>query len=564
MSTELDRTNGGLSPSSTHYRRPAERPFTAAERDRTTILIGGLTRRHERFIQAVFQGSGYHCDILPTPDVNAFHIGKEYCNNGQCNPAYFTAGSLIQHLINLEAGGLSRREVEDRYVFFTAGCCGPCRFGMYDSEYRLALENAGFGGFRVLQFQQDDGVHQKTTEPGLKFTLDFGFGMLNAVILADVLNDLSYKLRPYEVIPGQTDEVLERCVDDLCRHLRNHKSQDLVDRLPSWLAGQVARRSTLRNTLSVLYKLRHHLYGQAYREVLDRCRERINEITLDRMRVKPIVKIVGEFWAQTTEGDGNYRMFSFLEREGAQVYSEPIGTWIAYLLSNAKLHLYPRRGLDRHYLEPGRWELRRRLGSELDFQKKRALFSSGEWMFTREYNRVAGTFHELTKDLVSQRELARLAGEFFHPLARGGEGHLEVGKNIYYTVNRLCHMVLSLKPFGCMPSSQSDGVQSAVVSRFKDMVFLPIETSGEGETNAHSRVQMALGEAKAKAKAEFQSALAGTGRTVEQIRDFASRHPQLQRSFYPLPHRHGIAGLAANFVLHVNDVMNGRARLKMA
>ncbi len=564
MSTEFNPTNANLTLASTHYRRPAERPFTAAERDRTTILIGGLTRRHERFIQAVFEGNGYRCDILPTPDLNAFHIGKEYCNNGQCNPAYFTAGSLIQHLMNLEAGGLPRREIEDRYVFFTAGCCGPCRFGMYDSEYRLALENSGFGGFRVLQFQQDDGVHQKRTEPGLKFNLDFGFGMLNAVILADVLNDLSYKLRPYEVVPGQTDEVLARCVDDLCRHLRDHKVDELVDRIPSWLAGQLVRRNTLRSTLGVLYKLHHHLYGRAYREVLDRCRERINDITLDRMRVKPMVKIVGEFWAQTTEGDGNYRMFSFLEREGAQVYSEPIGTWIAYLLSNARLHLYPRRGLDRQFQEPGRWELRRRLGSELDFQKKRAIFSSAEWMFTREYNRVAATFREQTKDLVSQRELARLARQFYHPLARGGEGHLEVAKNIYYTVNKLCHMVLSLKPFGCMPSSQSDGVQSAVVNHFKDMVFLPIETSGEGEANAHSRVQMALGEAKAKAKAEFQSVLAGTGRTVEQIRDFAVRHPQLQMSFYPVPHRHGIAGLAANFVLHVNDLMNGRARLKTA
>ena len=42
-------------------------------------------------------------------------------------------------------------------------------------------------------------------------------------------------------------------------------------------------------------------------------------------------------------------------------------------------------------------------------------------------------------------------------------------------------MVLSLKPFGCLPSSQSDGVQSAVISKFRDMIYLPVETSGEGE-----------------------------------------------------------------------------------
>ena len=66
-------------------------------------------------------------------------------------------------------------------------------------------------------------------------------------------------------------------------------------------------------------------------------------------------------------------------------------------------------------------------------------------------------------------------------------------------------MVLALKPFGCMPSSQSDGVQSAVINKFKDMIFLPIETSGEGEVNAHSRVQMALGEAKVKAKTRIRA-----------------------------------------------------------
>jgi predicted nucleotide-binding protein (sugar kinase/HSP70/actin superfamily) len=555
-------SGGALKPS--QYRRLAERPFTAAERANTTILIGGLTRRHERFIKAVFEGSGYRCEILPTPDLNAFHVGKEYCNNGQCNPAYFTAGSLIQHLLNLEATGLSRREIEDRYVFFTAGCCGPCRFGMYDSEYRLALENSGFGRFRVILFKQNHGVHQKQEEPGLKFTLDFGFGMLNAVILADVLNDLVHKIRPFELVPGQTDAVLETCVEELCEHLRTHRAADLVTRVLSWLAGQLARRNTLRSTLTVLYKFHHHLYGSAYSEVLNRCRTRIDEIAVDRTRVKPVVKVIGEFWAQTTEGDGNYRMFSFLEREGAQVYSEPISTWIAYLLSNARLHLYPRRGLDKRDQEPDRWDLRGRLAGELDFQKKRALLSFGEWLYCREHARVAGVFKEQSKRLVPQSELARLAREFYDPLARGGEGHLEVAKNIYYTVHRLCHMVLSLKPFGCMPSSQSDGIQSSVVNRYKDMVFLPIETSGDGEINAHSRVQMALGEAKAKAKAEFQAALASTGRTIEEIRSFAARHPDLQRPFYPLPTQPGIAGVAANFVLHVHALMNGKSRLEVA
>lgn len=540
-----------------HYRRPIERPFLDAEREKTTILIGGLTSKHERFIQAVFHGCGYKCEILPTPDQTAFHVGKEFGNNGQCSPAYFTAGSLIQFLKNLEAGGMPRQEINDRYVFFTAGSCGPCRFGMYAAEYRLSLQSAGFGGFRVIRFQQDDGVRQRTAEPGLKYTLDLGLGMLKTLYFGDVLNDLTYNLRPYEVKPGETDRVMELCVRDICEHLRTYKADDVIKKMPPWLATRVARRSGVRNTVAVLTKFRAHLHGRECRAVLEKCRQRLDTIELDRTRVKPVVKIIGEFWAQLTEGDGNYRMFEFLEREGAHVQTEAIGTWLTYLLTHARLQMRPKRGLDSNGEEPGRWDIRRRFKNERDFQTRKALLAFAEWVYTAQYHRVVDALGGTAHRLVSQEELAQLADPFYDPLARGGEGYLEVGKNIYYNLNRLCHMVLSLKPFGCMPSSQSDGIQSAVVNRFKDMIFLPIETSGEGDVNAHSRAQMTLGEAKAKAKSEFQEALERSGKSLDEIRTFVARHPEMRRPFYRVPHRHGVAGVAANFVLHVGDLMKG-------
>ena len=121
-------------------------------------------------------------------------------------------------------------------------------------------------------------------------------------------------------------------------------------------------------------------------------------------------------------------------------------------------------------------------------------------------------------------------------------------------------MVLALKPFGCMPSSQSDGVQSAVVSRFPEMIFLPIETAGEGEVNAHSRVQMALTEAKLRARAEFEDCLNQCGRRLEDIRAYVDDHPDLRNPLYEIPRHEGVAGVAANFVLHVAERMRGRVR----
>lgn len=542
-----------------HYHRPLERPFTADERDRTTILFGGLTCTHERLIEAVFHACGYRARRLPPPDLAAFHLGREYCNTGQCNPTYFTIGSLLGTLLQLEAQGHSRQQIVDQFVFFTAGSCGPCRFGMYESEYRLALQNAGFDGFRVLLFQQSEGIAAGSSQPGLKFTLNFGLGALNAFNLGDVLQDLAYQLRPYEIRPGDTDRAVEDCLHLLADGLRTARPTEPIDAVPTWLSRLARRHRWLEETLNCLGKLHFHLYSEQHRDLLRQCRERLDRIDVDRTRIKPIVKITGEFWAQTTEGDGNYRMFAFLEREGAQVLVEPIGTWSMYLLHHAKGQALARKGLEVPYANPAWWHIRKRLANAWRFEQRWLLLSLEEAFYARQFHRVAQALGGLTANLVSQRELARLAHPFYHSLSRGGEGHLEVAKNVYYTQNRLCHMVLSLKPFGCMPSSQSDGVQSAVVTRFPGMIFLPIETSGEGEVNAHSRAQMALSDAKARAQAEFDAALRATGKRLEDIRAFLATRPDLARPFYRVPRQLCTAGVAANFVQHVSDLMDGRA-----
>ncbi len=543
-----------------HFRRPTERPFTAAERDRVTILFGGFTWKHERLIQGVFQGCGYRCEPLPNPTLASYHLGRAFGNPGQCNPTYFTVGNLIQYLRELETRGLSKQEILDNYVFFTAGSCGPCRFGMYESEYRMALENAGFGGFRVLLFSQDDGIKAQSGEAGLKFNVDLGMGAMNALNLGDITNEIAYHMRPYEVVPGETDRALDWIIVELCRLLRDRPVFEILDRSPKWLATRLADRKGLKSILNILGKVREHLYGKTYTESLRRCRDRLNEVEVDRLRVKPIVKVTGEFWAQLTESDGNFNMFAFLEREGAHVAVDSIGNWVMYLLHQAKANAKERKSLDAPHPDTEWWEFKKQLLNELRFQKKWTPLTLGERIWARQHQRVAEALGNIAGPLLPQEELARLAHPFYHSLARGGEGHLEVGKNVYYTTKHLCHMVLALKPFACMPSSQSDGVQSAVINRFSEMIFLPIETSGEGEVNAQSRVQMALTEAKARAWAEFDRCLAASGARPEDIRSYVAEHPELRSPLCRIRRHSGVAGVAANFVLHVARRMRGRAR----
>jgi len=537
------------------FQRPVERPFTKSQRDNTTILFGGLTWKHEKLVHGALQRLGYKCEAVPVPNKKAFQLGKEYGNNGQCNPTYFTVGNLVGYLQNLEETGLTRQEILDRYVFFTAGACGPCRFGMYEAEYRLALRNSGFDGFRVLLFQQSGGLNQAEAEAGLEMNLDFFLGILNALNIGDVVNDVAYQIRPFEVNPGETDRVLDECMDLLHEVMRKKQPYTLEGKL-----GSLLKKTSFAGTAEYVGKFLNQLYGDDYTAALREVRDRFNSIPVDRTRVKPIVKITGEFWAQTTEGDGNFNMFRFLEKEGAQILVEPIGTWIMYMIHQAKQEIKDERGLDLIQHNVPKWSLAKLFNSHVNTQQKLAKLSVAEKIFAREYHKLIDALGGIAHHLTDQYEMQRMGHPYYNSRAGGGEGHLEVAKNIYYSNKDLCHMVLSLKPFGCMPSTQSDGAQSAVVSQYKDMIFIPIETSGEGDVNAHSRVQMALGEAKVRAKNEMRTVVDKTGVTLEEVQEFVAGHPEMQRPMYKYGHQKGVVGVAANFVLHAAERLKAERR----
>ena len=41
---------------------------------------------------------------------------------------------------------------------------------------------------------------------------------------------------------------------------------------------------------------------------------------------------------------------------------------------------------------------------------------------------------------------------------------------------------------------------------------------------------------------------------------YVAEHEYMRRPFYRVPHRPGVAGVAADFILHVSDLLDGRAR----
>ena len=146
---------------------------------------------------------------------------------------------------------------------------------MYEAEYRFALKNAGFDGFRVLLFKDSDGIKAASGEPGLKFTVDFGIGMLNAMHLGDVINDLIYQIRPYEVNKGETDRVFReagrRAVRRPEESQRRSKSKSAA---PEWAKPKFKNnKSSTQHLQRASAKWHEHMCGKDYLNALRAARE---------------------------------------------------------------------------------------------------------------------------------------------------------------------------------------------------------------------------------------------------------------------------------------------------
>src|SRR3954469_388448 len=368
------------------------RTFTREQREHTTILVSGLTMAHDLFIQAALRGIGYKVLALDTPDNDALQFGREYGNRGQCNPTYFTVGNLVKYLDGLREQGKSKEDIVKNHVFITAGACGPCRFGTYVTEYRKALRDSGFYGFRVLLFQQTGGLKQATGDGvGLEMNPQFFWGVIRGILIGDCLNALAYRIRPYEVETGATDRAVEQSKRIVSLAFENNTSLPLA-----------------------LYKVR----------------QTMGAVKVDRLRVKPRVGIIGEFWAMTTEGDGNYGLQRFLEAEGAEPDIQLVTAWLLYMIWQGRFDTEQRstlRGVDKAKEEQG--------GSKfslkgVDVRKRKASLWAGEKVLRGLFQTFAKSMGLYDYHLADMDKIADISHAFYDNNLRGGEGHMEVGKLI--------------------------------------------------------------------------------------------------------------------------------------
>jgi predicted nucleotide-binding protein (sugar kinase/HSP70/actin superfamily) len=415
-----------------HWTDKNPRTFTKIERSHVTLLTSGLPLHILHLVKRVVALAGLKFEIMPEPDNDSLQVGREFGNRGQCNPTYFTVGNLVKHLIHMrDELNIPVETIIRDYAFVTAGGCGPCRMGMYATEYRKALRDAGFGGFRVLLFSRSGDV-QDVLMDGLKLTNKDIIRFFLAIMVGDVLNTINIRKRPFEIIPGSVDTIVKAAREEV----------DLELAKGSWLKG--------------LWKARKVLKAIKLKE-----------------EKRPVVHIMGEFWAKTTDGEGNYNLFRFIEKEGGVVSNETVTDW-----------LY-------HQIWRARWSAKNTKKSFF-ITKKQILLQLLDWTIKGMFKGIGLMLGERIS-LSNHDELARDAKGHFDLHVVGGEDHMEVAHHIHIAKHKLADLIISVKPFTCLSSSGvSDGVQSKISDLYPEVEFLAVETNGDSATNFYSRIQMAM------------------------------------------------------------------------
>jgi predicted nucleotide-binding protein (sugar kinase/HSP70/actin superfamily) len=360
--------------------------------------------------------------------------------------------------------------------------------------------------------QQAGGLDQDTAggeKPGLEINKDFVVGLLKAVLVGDAINQMWFKVAPYEVEPGAT----QRAKDEATAIVR----KALEEGTSTWMA-------------------------------LRRAKACFDAVECDFTRIKPMVKVTGEFWASITESEGNYHLKHWLMEEGAEVTQEPLTGWVEHLLFSREIESAERRGIVEGEKSG--------LAALVDPWVREGKLMALRHTLNGVYNLYRAALDFKPNDTVSNRTLADLADPYYNKRMGGGEAYMEVGNLINAAKKKKVHMMASVKPFGCMPSTASDGVQSRVMNDYPQVIFLAVETSGDSEVNFKSRVQMKLFEAKQKAREEAARVIEAEGIDVDAVRRFVADHPQYRRGGYVIDNTH--AGTGISFLVEMHRRMSSR------
>lgn len=399
--------------------------FTPECKETHTILAPQMAPIHFNLISHALNRYGYHVVIPETPRQEAIDLGLQYVQNDMCYPAIVVIGQMLQAL-------KSGKYDPDHTSIVLFQTCGACRATNYLNLMRKALQSAGYPQVPVFACW---GLEKDA------FRLNFtGFkDVAKAIVYGDLLQNVTNRMRPYELIPGSTDKLFEK-----------------------WLA-------------KCKEELDHGSFLQ-FRQTIKYLVHEFDAIPLVPRLWKPKVGVVGEILVEYHPVANNH-LEKILAREGAEVVMPELANFMLYMAFD---------GITRHDILDGKWLAK--AGAQM--------FIKVAEFFLSPMRRALEQSKHFTAP-ISIYKIAELASRHVSLGNMAGEGWLLPGE-MARLMEEGVRNVVCLQPWACLPNHiLGKGVFREIRRTYEDANLVAMDCdAGASEVNQLNRLKLMLAVAK--------------------------------------------------------------------
>jgi predicted nucleotide-binding protein (sugar kinase/HSP70/actin superfamily) len=434
-----------------------------------TLLLPDMAPTGSQLLAASFRAVGIDARVMDT--YKGLHLGKEFTSGKECFPCQVTLGDIL-HCLQEEKERLGPAFSPDRYVYFLPEADGPCRFGMYNKLQRLILDR--FEDFRDVPITYISTQDAYSSAGIMSREQSSIFRRLAYVTLsiADVLDRTTWRVRPYEIKPGITDEFMGKALKAMTAAVEE-VGADL--------------------NFKALYEMVEDIAATAVTFV-DRNQPR-----------RPLIGIVGEIYLRS-HPDSNQHILRTLEQFGAEVVDASFAEWVNYVTyeQSRKLTLRWRKAWNEEMHDEVRGICRRLLSNEID--KYYQLWRQGQ------IYRRALRYLDIQPDHSIREIERRLNNDRLFSFHVGTEAALSIGGALEHAHHGIDGIV-NVFPFTCMPSTMCSSVLKPLLHDMK-IPYLDAPYDGTIQPNR----EIALRTFMYQAKQHLESRLAGQNGKVSKWR----------------------------------------------
>lgn len=416
-----------------------------------TLLIPDMAPFGSRLLAAGFRAFGVPAKVMET--YTGLEMGKEFTSGKECFPCQVTLGDIL-YFLSQEKERLGDKFTPDDYVYFMPEADGPCRFGMYNKLHRLVLDK--FPEFRdvsITYLSSSDSYQSSLILPPEKSRLFRRLAYV-ATIIADVLDRTVWRVRPYEISPGQTDAFMEKALQEMEQAIE--------------ATGETRDFKSLYSLLS---------------DIVSRAKKLIDP---DKPKL-PLIGIIGEIYLRT-HPRSNQDIIREIEAHGGEVVDASLGEWINYVAYSNLRHTRMKwtQAWKKMDIKALMESSRKWLDSKIEIQYQ-------IWRQKQVYNQALKHL-DIQDDHPIDLLEKRLDGDRLFNFDIGTEAAISIGGALEY-VHENFHGVINVFPFTCMPSTICSAILKPILLE-KKVPYLDAPYDGSIQPNRDIAIRTFMYQAK--------------------------------------------------------------------